>query len=86
VPIVASVRDRESEEIEALDLGSDDLVSKLFGVGELLARRRTVLRHRRKRHSGKSIAVVGMLGIDDVRQQAKRDGEEIRLTSRLAPS
>ena len=35
--IVLSVREREIEKIEALDLGADDYVNKPFNVGELLA-------------------------------------------------
>jgi two-component system KDP operon response regulator KdpE len=47
--IVLSARERESEKIEALDLGADDYVNKPFNVGELLARMRTALRHRMQR-------------------------------------
>src|SRR5580704_9441685 len=43
--IVLSARDREGEKIAALDLGADDYVSKPFGIGELMARIRTLLRH-----------------------------------------
>ena len=50
VPIVVlSAREREAEKIEALDLGADDFVNKPFGVGELMARLRTALRHRAQR-------------------------------------
>ena len=46
VPVVVlSVRDREDDKISALDAGADDYVTKPFGVGELLARIRVVLRH-----------------------------------------
>ena len=46
VPIVVlSARDREAEKIAALDLGADDYVNKPFGIGELMARLRTALRH-----------------------------------------
>ena len=45
--IVISARDREADKIAALDGGADDYVDKPFGVGELLARIRTALRHRR---------------------------------------
>ena len=50
--IVLSAREREVEKIEALDLGADDFVNKPFGVGELLARIRTGLRHRMQRLRG----------------------------------
>jgi two-component system, OmpR family, KDP operon response regulator KdpE len=42
--IILSVRDRESDKIQALDAGADDYLTKPFGVGELLARMRVVLR------------------------------------------
>jgi two-component system KDP operon response regulator KdpE len=46
VPIVVlSARDREAEKIAALDLGADDYVNKPFGIGELMARLRSALRH-----------------------------------------
>jgi len=42
--IVVSVRDREEDKIAALDAGADDYLTKPFGMGELLARIRVVLR------------------------------------------
>ncbi|HYX29242.1 MAG TPA: response regulator transcription factor [Pyrinomonadaceae bacterium] len=45
VPIVVlSVKGEESTKVEALDAGADDYVTKPFGIGELLARIRAVLR------------------------------------------
>lgn len=45
VPIVVlSVRNTETDKIQALDLGADDYVTKPFAVGELLARLRAALR------------------------------------------
>ena len=47
VPImVLSARGEESDKITALDAGADDYVAKPFGMGELLARMRAVLRRR----------------------------------------
>ena len=43
--IILSARDREIEKITALDAGADDYIEKPFGLGELLARLRTALRH-----------------------------------------
>lgn len=46
VPIlVLSARTNESDKILALDLGANDYVTKPFGVGELLARVRAILRN-----------------------------------------
>ena len=45
VPIlVLSVREDESDKVAALDLGADDYLTKPFGVDELLARVRALLR------------------------------------------
>ena len=43
--IILSVRDSESDKIQALDSGADDYLTKPFGVGELTARIRVALRH-----------------------------------------
>ncbi len=42
--IILSVRSRESDKIEALNAGADDYLTKPFGIGELLARVRVVMR------------------------------------------
>lgn len=78
--IVLSARDRETEKIEALDIGADDFVNKPFGVGELLARMRAALRHRMQRNAETPVAVVGQLEIDNVRHRVLRNGQEVRLT------
>ena len=83
VPIVVlSARDREAEKIEALDLGADDFVNKPFGVGELMARLRTALRHRRQGEGESTVVTVGDVEIDSVRRRVQRAGAEIKLTPR----
>ena len=42
--IIVSVREQEKDKIAALDAGADDYLTKPFGVGELMARLRVVLR------------------------------------------
>src|SRR5437762_408736 len=78
--VVLSARDREAEKIEALDLGADDYVNKPFGIGELLARMRTALRHRIERKAETPVLKVGNLEIDSVRHRVSRAGNEIKLT------
>ena len=75
--IILSARDRETEKIEALDLGANDYVEKPFGVGELLARLRAALRQRS--HAAEpppAIIKTGPLTIDFPRRLVTR-GEEI---------
>ncbi len=81
VPIVVlSAREREAEKIEALDLGADDFINKPFGVGELMARIRTALRHRMQRRAETPVLKLGDLEIDNVRHRVTRGGAEIKLT------
>ncbi len=42
--LILSARDQETEKVSALDLGANDYVVKPFGIGELLARIRALLR------------------------------------------
>lgn len=82
VPVVIlSARDREAEKITALDSGADDYVEKPFAVGELLARIRTALRHRRAQAALPEILRFAGLTIDLARRQAHL-GEEVLALSR----
>jgi two-component system, OmpR family, KDP operon response regulator KdpE len=78
--IILSARDREAEKIEALDLGADDFVNKPFGVGELLARIRTALRHRMERVAETPVLRTADVEIDNIRHCVMRAGAEVRLT------
>ncbi len=78
--IVLSAREREAEKIEALDLGADDFVNKPFGVGELLARMRTALRHRIERDAETPMLRTADLEIDSVRRRVTRPEGEVKLT------
>jgi len=81
VPIVVlSARDRDSEKIEALDLGADDFVNKPFSIGELMARLRAALRHRMQRQSETPVLRAGDIEIDIPRHRITRAGEEVKLT------
>jgi two-component system KDP operon response regulator KdpE len=77
--IVLSARDREAEKIAALDRGADDYVEKPFGVGELLARIRAALRHRRAQEGVPETLALPGLAIDFERRVAS-DGAGARLT------
>jgi two-component system KDP operon response regulator KdpE len=62
--IVLSARDREAEKIAALDNGADDYVEKPCGVGELLARIRAALRHRRAQDGVPEVITLPGLSMD----------------------
>ena len=82
--IVVSARDHERDKVEALDLGADDYITKLFGTSELLARIRTALRHAQNRVD-KSMAqngcfTTGGLTIDYDKRHILVDGVDVHLT------
>ncbi|HWA63866.1 MAG TPA: response regulator [Caulobacteraceae bacterium] len=78
--LILSARDRETEKIDALDLGADDYVEKPFGIGEFLARLRVALRHRMLRDGVEPVVKVGGLVIDLERRRITRDGEPVHLS------
>jgi two-component system KDP operon response regulator KdpE len=80
--IILSARDRETEKIDALDLGADDYVEKPFGVGELLARIRAALRHKLQDAGAEPVVTVGDLTIDLIKRLVTRSGVPIRLSPR----
>ncbi|WP_165252047.1 response regulator [Paludisphaera soli] len=78
--IVLSARDQEPQKVEALDGGADDYLTKPFGVGELLARIRTALRHARPAGAESSILTIGELQVDLTARQVTLAGERLPLT------
>lgn len=78
--LILSARDKETEKIDALDLGADDYVEKPFGVGELLARLRVALRHRLLRQGADPVVVAGDLTVDLVKRLVTRAGQAVRLS------
>jgi len=79
VPVlVLSAHGQEHDKVEALDLGADDYLTKPFGMGELLARLRAVLR--RASAPQDPILRVGDVAIDLARHVVTRSGAEVHLT------
>ena len=76
--IVLSAVGEEREKIAALDAGADDYVTKPFGVDELLARLRAVLR--RSAPTSEPVIEVGDLTIDVANRAVTRGGERLRLS------
>ncbi|NTV36461.1 MAG: response regulator [Anaerolineaceae bacterium] len=77
--IILSVRNQEQVKIEALDAGADDYLTKPFGVGELLARIRVVMR-RVVTPDGNPVYQVGELTIDLARHRVTVSSKEVVLT------
>jgi two-component system, OmpR family, KDP operon response regulator KdpE len=81
VPVVIlSARDDEDGKIAALEAGADDYVSKPFGVGELVARLRTALRHAVQAAGTTAVLTAGDLVVDTLAHRVTLGGEPVRLT------
>lgn len=79
--IVLTVRDSEEDKIKALDLGADDYITKPFGVGELMARMRAVLRRAStETETAESSFCRGGLDVDFTQRLVHAHGQEIHLT------
>ena len=77
--IILSVREQEEDKIAALDAGADDYLTKPFGMGELLARIRTVLR-RQTTGISEPVLTVGNLVVDLANHLITMNGTEVQLT------
>lgn len=79
--IVLSVRDREEDKIKALDMGADDYLTKPFGIGELLARARAVMRRQSSDdQQEQSTFAFANLKVDFAHRRVYLSNEEIHLT------
>jgi two-component system KDP operon response regulator KdpE len=81
VPIfILSVHGRELEKVKAFEMGADDYITKPFGMAELLARVKAVLRRRLHEEVPEPVFSVGTLEVDLVRRMVRVDGADVRLS------
>jgi two-component system KDP operon response regulator KdpE len=78
--IVLSVRDQEEDKITALDAGADDYLTKPFGVGELQARMRGVLRRSVQAGKTETVFQSEQLRVDLTLRQVWVNDAEVSLT------
>jgi DNA-binding response OmpR family regulator len=83
VPILMlTARRDETDKVVGLDSGADDYLTKPFGVRELVARARALLRRPRARPAPASgVVEAGPLRLDRARRQAVLDGQAVELTA-----
>jgi len=77
--LIMTARDSEEDTIRGLDLGADDYLVKPFGLGELLARVRALLRRTRPAGDGAPLWFAG-LSLDQQTREASRGGRKLELT------
>jgi len=80
--IVLSSRNGEAEKVEALDVGADDYVTKPFGMAELVARLRAVLRRQASGQGTEPVFRTGELTVDLTHGRVQVGGREARLTNK----
>ncbi|MBN2605477.1 MAG: response regulator transcription factor [Bacilli bacterium] len=78
--IIISARFKEEEKVEALELGADDFLTKPFGVNELLARIKVVMRRYNINLIESEIVCFGELLIDFDRRIVQINDAESHLT------
>ncbi len=83
VPVVMlSARGAEMDKVMGLELGAEDYITKPFGLAELLARVRAVLRRDNlARRSTERIVRAGELEINAETREVRRAGELVNLTA-----
>ncbi len=78
--ILLTARLEESDKVIGLELGADDYVTKPFGMRELVARIRAVLRRARQEAAPPEVLAAGELRLDRLAHQVTRNGQPIHLT------
>jgi DNA-binding response OmpR family regulator len=77
-----SARGAEMDKVMGLELGAEDYVTKPFGLAELLARVRAILRREGKGKSSRGAVIrSGVLEINADTRQVVRDGKPVELTA-----
>lgn len=77
--ILVTAKGTEMDKVRGLDAGADDYLSKPFGVMELLARVKALLRRSAEEHT-ETVMTVGSLTLDRERHLVIADGNTVELT------
>ena len=77
--LVLSARHGSSDKVDALDAGADDYITKPFGLDELLARLRALLRRVPEPESAPTVAASSFT-VDLARRRVTKEGDAVRLT------
>jgi two-component system KDP operon response regulator KdpE len=78
--IMLTVRDTETDKVEALDAGADDYITKPYNPPELLARIRAALRRTPSSQDPTGRVLLGSVEVDFDTRQVTAHGRTVRLT------
>jgi two-component system KDP operon response regulator KdpE len=78
--IVLSAIGEEAQKVQALELGADDYITKPFGMEELFARIRSLLRRAAGATSAAPVFVSGELSVNFDRREVTLEGQPVKLT------
>jgi len=79
--LILTVRDREEEKVQALDLGADDYVTKPFSTKELIARIRAAIRRVRAPFRAEDAPlVIGEIRLEPIKRSVTKRGQPVHLT------
>jgi len=78
--IVLSVRAAEEEKVQALDAGANDYVTKPFGISELMARIRVVMRSHEEASGTPTLFESQGLSVDLALREVRVDGAVVNLS------
>jgi two-component system, OmpR family, response regulator len=81
VPVIfLTARDTQADKVTGLTIGGDDYLTKPFGLEELAARIRSVLRRTRPDRAGGPVLTFADIELDQDSYQVRRSGREIELS------
>jgi two-component system, OmpR family, KDP operon response regulator KdpE len=79
--LMLTVRDKEEEKVEALNLGADDYVTKPFSTPELIARIRAAVRRNKAPVRVEDAPIeIGEIRLDPVKRSVTKRGEPLHIT------
>ena len=79
--LMLTVRDKDEEKVEALDLGADDYVTKPFSTKELIARIRAAIRRVKSPARSEDAPIeIGEIRLEPVKRNVTKRGQQVHLT------